>query len=103
MADADSSLDILIRLLADTKGADPVQKSCNPTKEGTSQLATETGKAAEKTDTFNRHGREMHELAGKLNHVVPALGEALKAALNPEAAGIIGLVIALELAGKLFE
>jgi chromosome segregation ATPase len=62
-----------------------------------------TKEAGEHTEKFNTHGREMHEVLHKLNEVAPGLGQALKAVLSPEAAPIIGLIVAMEFLQKLFE
>ncbi len=85
-----------------------VSTSFNPAG---SQQATEslqnvgkaTGQAGEKAETFNKHGREMHRIFGQLDRLAPGLGESLKAILSPEAAPLVGVVVALELVAKLFE
>lgn len=71
--------------------------------EGLQNVSKATGQAGEKAETFNKHGREMHELFHKLNSVAPGLGESLKAILSPEAAPLIGIIVALELFAKLIE
>jgi hypothetical protein len=49
--------------------------------------------AAEQTEQFNAKGRNLAKMVRELNHVIPGLGVALKAAFSPVGAVISALVI----------
>jgi len=63
----------------------------------------EAHKAGEGMEGFNVHGREGHELIHKIAHASPVMGAALKAALSPESAGIVALIMAFEWLHKQIE
>jgi len=63
----------------------------------------EAKKAGEGMEGFNVHGREGHELIHKIAHASPVMGAALKAALSPESAGIVALIVAFEWLHKQIE
>jgi hypothetical protein len=63
----------------------------------------EAKKAGEGMEGFNVHGREGHELIRKIAGTSPLMGAALKAALSPESAGIVALIVAFEWLHKQIE
>jgi hypothetical protein len=60
-------------------------------------------KAGEGMEGFNVKGREGHELIRKIAGQSPIMGAALKAALSPESAGIVALIVAFEWLHKQIE
>lgn len=96
MAEEDVSLEILIKTAAETYGADEAQKALDKFKE-------QAGGAGENVEKMNKGGREMRHLMRELNHVIPGLGTAMKAAFNPEAVGLIATLIAVQQLVKLLE
>jgi hypothetical protein len=96
MADEDKSVSILIDFIARTQGAEAADKALK-------ELGKDTHEVTEHVHKHNEGAREMHRLFHELNRVVPGLGHALKAALNPEAIGLIALLTIVELVVKGFE
>lgn len=128
MADDTSSLDILIRTLADTNGIDELQKSLDRAKTSTQDLGEQTEKggeeaansldraktsaqdlgeqtekAGEGVGSFNVQGREMRRLIMEMDRVVPGLGLALRAAFRPETLGIAAVILLVQLLVKHFQ
>lgn len=111
MADQDTSLDIIIRLLSQTQGADAVQAALNKTK----VAATETGKAADFLNpAFANSSKAMSgaaeeaghlELKHKLLHAaihqtgaeIPGLSALLRDMFNPVSIGLVGGMTAIHL------
>lgn len=92
----DSDLEIQIRLLADTHGADETQRALNKVTGSTKEMGHEA-------ELFNVHGHEMRHLFQELNRITPGLGLLLKGLFNPEALGIVGAVLLLERLNEYFK
>jgi len=92
MADSDNALDILIRTLADTAGADKVQAALDRATKGTvdeGKANEEASKHAEKNEFSHR---QLHKIFHSLSEVVPGLGQAMMFTLGAAAGGTAVLV-----------
>jgi hypothetical protein len=85
----DESLEILVKMSADTSGGKEVRKDLDQTKEKAGESHGAAGAAAEKHET---HIRGLHKIFHSLNEVVPGLGVAMQAAFSP-----IGAVVSIAL------
>jgi hypothetical protein len=86
----DDSVEILVKMAADTSGGKEARKELDGVKGATE----ETGKATERANT---HLQGMHKLFHALNEVVPGLGVAMQAAFSPIGAAISLALMALRL------
>ena len=95
----DQSLDILIRLLAETHGAEKVQDALNGVKTEAKAGGTaldETGKTAEKSFLHAESGgRAFHRLLHSISAESPVLGVALRLALDPTVGTLFALMGAM--------
>ena len=94
--------------MADRKFQIEVSTSFNPAgsqqaNDSLNNIGKSTEKAGEKAKEFNVHGREMRRLFGEIDRISPGLGESLKALFEPEVAGVIAVVVGLELLAKAYE
>lgn len=109
----DNSLDILIRTLAETHGAEAVSKSLSKIKDeskqtaaATSELTDETKKTGEvseeagkKISIFGEHNKEVKKTIQELSREFPIAGLALRAFQNPIAAALtisVGFFVAIK-------
>jgi hypothetical protein len=97
----DESLDVLVKLTADTSGAKQavgalgdVKKEAGAAGKAEGQAHDEAGEAAEK---HHRHLHRLHKIFHALNEVVPGLGIAAQAAFTPAGAAISVVVMGLKL------
>ena len=96
----DSSLDILIRTLADTNGIEAVQQSISKLKDEVKKDTAATGENAEATEKAVVSKTELRRVAGHLSREFPLLGAAVRIFLNPLVAGLTLAILAF---GKLRE
>jgi hypothetical protein len=92
---SDSSLDILIRTLADTAGAEKVKESLNRVTSTTQEHGKATEEAAKSVEKHSGHMKGLHKIFHALNEVVPGLGVVMQAAFSPIGAAITVAVMAL--------
>jgi hypothetical protein len=88
MPDPDDSLEILIRMTADTSGG-------KETANALDEVGKKTQEASGATEGHNKHLHEMHRIFHALNGIVPGLGVLMQAAFSPVGAAISLGVIAL--------
>jgi prefoldin subunit 5 len=104
----DTELDILIRLLAETKGGDAVQASLNKTKDATTDLGKATEDLGEKTKEGAKHAekfelshRAIHQILHLISHEAgPEFGTAVSGAMAAGTGGVLILIMAVR---ELFE
>lgn len=107
----DSELDILIRLLAQTQGADAVQAALNKTKEVTADASKSTEDLNEKTKEGTKEGEKFelsHRAIHKILHLIahesgPAMGTAITGAAAAGTGSIMLLIMAVKELFELFE
>ncbi len=103
---ADQEFKIKVVSDADLSGFNSAQNATQQLAEGgakladgTHDLAKETEDAAESEKLFAGEGREMHKVIGEITRISPALGEALRIAMNPiggTIAAAIGLFVLMK-------
>src|SRR4051812_6649028 len=101
---ADSTLDILIRILAQTQGADQVQAALDKTKDATADVGHATDELSEKTKDNAKHTehaalshRDLHKI---LHTIARESGPEMGFALAAGAALATGSISVLVMAGK---
>jgi hypothetical protein len=101
---ADAELEIIIRLLSDTKGADAVQEALNKTKGATGDVSKATENLGQKNEEGAKHA-EKFELSHRAVHQILHLiaqesGPAAGAALSSLAAAGTGSILILIMAAR---
>jgi hypothetical protein len=84
----DTSLDIEIRMPADTSGGTQAAAVLDKVKQS-------AGESAKEVEKHNSHLHVMHKLFHGLNEVVPGLGVLMQAAFSPVGAAISVALMAL--------
>lgn len=105
---ADSELDILIRLLSETKGADQVQAALNKTKDATTDvskatdgLSDATKEGTKEAEKFELSHRAIHQILHLISHESgPEFGAVLSGAMAAGTGGVMILIMAVR---ELFE
>ncbi|MGA2869582.1 MAG: hypothetical protein ABSF34_10535, partial [Verrucomicrobiota bacterium] len=96
MSDETKSLEIKITTPYDGTGAAAAKKGVDDLGGAQKNLNLTT---AEATDIAREHGasqREIFRVTSELNRIVPGLGEAMRAAFEPDSINIVGALIAIE-------
>ena len=97
MADqAETSLDILIRTLADTAGADKIQAALDKTTGAVRETGKAHAAAGEAASGHSKHIEGLHRACHALNQFLPGLGAAMQAVFSPIGAAVSIGVMALE-------
>jgi hypothetical protein len=97
MADADDSLDLLIRVKSDTAGAAGATAALSEATGAQAKGTVATGEATRATEKHTVGLHAMHKVFHALNEVVPGLGVVMQAAFSPIGATISLAVLALQL------
>jgi hypothetical protein len=96
MADADSSLDILIRTLAETVGAEKVQAALDQVKESADKSGEAHEEASKKVDKHELSHRQLHKVMHAINELVPGLGTAMQFTFGVTAGVVAVLVLGIK-------
>jgi hypothetical protein len=91
---ADQSLDIVIKTLADKHGAEEVRRALDGITDATKQSTVVTEAHGKAVHELESQHRLLHTAMHKLTEESPLLGVALRSALSPTSAVIIGMVTA---------
>ena len=83
--------------------AGEADKIIKQTGESAAAAGGKMEESGQHTKAHAGHAREMHHVFSQLNHLVPGLGTALKAAFHPDSIGIISVVLAFEALSTVLE
>lgn len=90
------SLDLMIRVLADTYGADRINEALAGVRGNASKAGEGMGDLKKNTEEFNVHGREMRLIFRQLDHLIPGLGHIMKSLFDPKDMGLVVMLLVLE-------
>src|SRR4051794_6592263 len=105
---SDSQLDIIIRLLAETQGADKVQAALDRTKDATGDLTKTTENLGKTTQEGTKHAEKFelsHRAIHQILHLIaresgPAMGGAVAGAAALGTGNVLLMIMAVK---ELFE
>lgn len=95
-AESDGQLEILIKVLSDTLGAEKAAQVMEDYKKRVEEGGHEV-------EQFNLHSKEGHRLIHMLNEILPGTGLLLKSTFNKENIGLGATIIGLQLLMKVIE